>query len=111
MEKTADYIGVLDAAKAIAVHNRHINFVWPNDDLVVTIDTMKAEPERVHPENLQFGQEALGQIAMDALLALPGTEVRFDCKLNALTQGTGHVTLTVATPDGDMDLRAGFAIG
>lgn len=90
-----DRLGILDACKAIAVHNRHINFVWPNDDLVITIDTVKAEPERVHPENLQFGQEALGAIAMEALLKLPNTAVRFGHKVTALTQGEKH-----ATPDG-----------
>lgn len=104
-------LGIRGAANKIAVHNRHINFVWPNDDLVITIDKLKAEPERTYPENLQFGQEVLGQIARDALLTYPATEIRFNIRLKSLTQGAGHVTLTVTAPDGDIDLRAGFAIG
>ena len=57
-------LGILDAAEKIGIQHRHINFVWPNDDLVITIATVKAEPNRVHPHNLQFGQEALGAIAI-----------------------------------------------
>lgn len=53
----------------------------------------------------------LGQIALDALRTYPGTAIRFNIRLKSLTQGAGHVTLTVTTPDGDIDLWAGFAIG
>ncbi len=71
-------LDILDAAEKVGIQNRHINVVWPNDDLVITIDTVTAEPNRVHPHNLQFGQEALGAIAMEALLKLPGSEVLFN---------------------------------
>lgn len=106
-----DRLGILDAAEKVGIQNRHINFVWPQDDLVITIDTVKAEPDRVHPHNLQFGQEALGQIAMDALLKLPNTSVHFNHRVKALSQGEHHATVTVDTPDGEKTLRAKWVIG
>lgn len=106
-----DRLGILDAAEAVGIQNREINFVWPDDDLVITIDTVKAEPERVHPHNLQFGQEALGAIAMEALLTHPDTSVRYSSKVKSLTQGAEHATVTADTPEGEVTLRARYVIG
>lgn len=80
-------LGILNAAEAVGIRNRQINFVWPSDDLVITIDTVKAEPDRSYPHNLQFGQEALGAIAMQTFLTYPGSEVRINPKVKALRQG------------------------
>ena len=80
-------LDILDDAEAVGIQNRQINFVWPADDLVIPIDTVKAEPNRVYPHNLQFRQAALGGIAMTALLTYPGCQVRFDHKVKAISQG------------------------
>lgn len=104
-------LGILDAAEKVGIQNREINFVWPQDDLVVTIDTLKAEPTRTYAHNLHFGQEALGQIAMDAFLTYPKTEVRFSHKVRAISHGAAHATVTVETPDGVKDMRAKWVVG
>ena len=61
-----DRLGTLQDAEKICIQNRHINFVRPQDGIVITIGTVKAEPQRVRAHNLQFGQEALGEVAMNA---------------------------------------------
>jgi 2-polyprenyl-6-methoxyphenol hydroxylase-like FAD-dependent oxidoreductase len=104
-------LGILDDAEAVGIQNRQINFVWPSDDLVITIDTVKAEPSRVYPHNLQFGQEALGALTMNAFLNYPGTGVRFNHKVKGISQGADHATVTVETPDGDRDYQAKYVIG
>lgn len=106
-----DRLGILDDAEKIGIQNREINFVWPNDDIVITIDTVKAEPQRVHAHKLQFGQEALGEIAVNAFLKYPGSSVHFNNKVKAITQGAAHATVTLDTPDGEKDLRAKWVIG
>jgi 2-polyprenyl-6-methoxyphenol hydroxylase-like FAD-dependent oxidoreductase len=104
-------LGILEAAEKVGIQSRHINFVWPNDDMVITIDTVKAEPNRVHPLNPQFSQDALGAIAMEALLQLPDTQVLFNHKLAGIAQTGTNATVTVVTPAGSKSLTADYVIG
>lgn len=40
-----------------------------------------------------------------------GVDLRFQTRLNALTQGTDHVALTLDTPEGEYELKAQWVVG
>ncbi|MEO1018972.1 MAG: FAD-dependent oxidoreductase, partial [Pseudomonadota bacterium] len=61
-------LGLLDDAIRVGVQCPVVNWVWPADDHIIRLDVKKAEPTRVYPYNVHFGQELLGEMAMNALL-------------------------------------------
>src|SRR5918997_2267859 len=64
-----------------------------------------------YPYNVHLGQHELAAIALRHLERIPGTQVLFGARLTALEQDAAGVTATVATKDGERQLRAAWAVG
>ncbi|MEO0398693.1 MAG: NAD(P)/FAD-dependent oxidoreductase [Pseudomonadota bacterium] len=104
-------LGIVDKAEEVGVRCGRINWVWPADDLVLPIYTKQAEPNRVYPYNIHFGQEVLGSFAMDAFLKHSQSDVRFDHRVTAIDQGVNGATVKCETPSGVELLHADWVIG
>jgi 2-polyprenyl-6-methoxyphenol hydroxylase-like FAD-dependent oxidoreductase len=64
-----------------------------------------------YPYNIHLGQHRLAEIALRRLNGFTHASVRFNTRLEGLTQDDGGVTLQVMTPGGPEQLRADWVIG
>ncbi|MEM6650530.1 MAG: FAD-dependent oxidoreductase [Pseudomonadota bacterium] len=104
-------LGIVHKAEEIGVHCDKINWVWPADDFILPIHTKQAEPNRVYPYNIHFGQEVLGAFAMEAFLKHKESEVRFNHQVVAIDQHKTGATVKCETPNGTELLHADWVIG
>lgn len=64
-----------------------------------------------HPYRLQCEQWKLSGALLAALKDAPNAELRFDTRVETVTQDGDGVTVTATGPDGALDLRARFCVG
>ena len=67
--------------------------------------------ETPYAYNVHLGQHELAAIALEHLERLPGARVSFSARVTDLAHDRGGVTVAVATPDGPLELHAGWLIG
>lgn len=60
------------------------------------------------PYNIHLGQDRLAKIARDRLAEMPNAEIRFDARLERLSQDADGMTLTIG---GGEELRAKWVVG
>ena len=67
--------------------------------------------ETPYAYNVHLGQHELAAIALEHLERLPGARVSFSARVTDLAHDRGGVTVAAATPDGPLELHAGWLIG
>ena len=67
--------------------------------------------ETPYAYNVHLGQHELAAIALEHLERLPGARVSFSVRVTDLAHDRGGVTVAAATPDGPLELHAGWLIG
>jgi 2-polyprenyl-6-methoxyphenol hydroxylase-like FAD-dependent oxidoreductase len=105
-------LGLLPDLQQIGVL-KHAYHYWTRDHVLLGhIDMGVLRPEdTAYPYNLHLGQPMLAQIILHHLLSVPGAEVRWRHRVNAVAQSTDHVTVTVATDEGEKTLQAPWLVG
>ncbi|MEM8986924.1 MAG: FAD-dependent oxidoreductase [Pseudomonadota bacterium] len=104
-------LGLLEQADRAGVRCPVVNWVWPADDFIIRLDVKKAEPTRVYPYNIHFGQEVLGAMAMEAFLKHSQSEMRFNHHVVGIDQGPDGATVTCETPNGTELFHGDWVIG
>ena len=105
-------LGLLEEAEAIGYRNSHFSMRWPATGEVVRTDMRdNPDPGQTITHNLHFGQHLLAELVMSHLLRFPHAHVLWSHRLTGLAQADDGVRLTVETPDGETELRAGWVVG
>ena len=97
---------------------------YPNNMVFVTrlaghelarfANAFNASPERsdLYPEHGQWiPQYKLEMVLLEKARSLPTVEVRFDTTFLSATQDDEHVTVDLASPDGELQVKARYLIG
>lgn len=105
-----DSLGILTDALAIGVRGQALDFRRFATGEVVRLDLSVLNGVVEFPYNLHLGQDALGRIALEHLLRLPNTSIRWNTEVTAVAQDGHSVTVTVNTPDGPAEHRAAWAV-
>lgn len=103
-------LGLLDEALRVGVRCPVVNWVWPADDHIIRLDVKKAEPTRVYPFNVHFGQELLGEMAMNAFLEHSQAQVCFNHSVVDIQQGPNGARVNCETPRGSEYFSADWVI-
>ena len=82
-----------------------------NEGVVAEFDLGLLKNDTRFPFRLQLEQYALSVAAYDALLRLPGADVRFGHEVTGVRLGGDHVVLDVATSSGPQQVSAPYVVG
>jgi 3-(3-hydroxy-phenyl)propionate hydroxylase len=82
-----------------------------SEGLVAEFDLGLLADETRYPYRLQLNQQHLVRFLYERLLGDERAELLFGCRFLAAEQTTDGVEVTVATPDGDVRIRAAHLIG
>lgn len=105
-------LGLSDEAHEIGLSSGEFMMHWLETGERVSSDMRDAlEPGQEFDHNLHFGQHILADLVISHLARLPGTQVLWNHRVTALTQGSDHVTLSCETPEGERALTANWVIG
>ncbi len=107
-----DRLGLLEEADAIGYRNSCFAMRWPATGEVVRTDMRdNPDPGQTITHNLHFGQHLLAELVERHLLRFLHARVLWNHRLTDLAQTGDGVRLTVETPDGEMQLQAGWVVG
>lgn len=105
-------LGMIEDAAAIGFPSSTFKMHWLDTGEAVESDMKDAlDPGQEFDHNLHFGQHIFAELVMKHLAPLPNAEVLWSHRVTALVQDGEGVTLTVETPDGEREMRAGWVIG
>jgi 2-polyprenyl-6-methoxyphenol hydroxylase-like FAD-dependent oxidoreductase len=106
-----DRLGILREAEERGFRKQDYAYLVHETGEWIPFDLELLADDTDYPYNVHLGQHELAAIALRHLERIPGTQVLFDARLTDLTQDAGGVTATVATPGGERELRAAWAVG
>ncbi len=107
-----DALGLLPDLSQIGVLKSAYHYWTRAHVLLGHLDMAVLRPQdTAYPYNLHLGQPALAATILRHLLQVPGAEVRWNHKVTAVVQRDDNVQVSVATPDGELALRAQWLIG
>jgi len=107
-----DRLGLLEEALAIGLATADFCYHVPEFGIRIHVDTKIGLPaDEPYPCNLAFGQHILAKLVMSHLQRLPNARVLFNHRVVALSQDSSGVTLTIDTPQGREEMRAGWVVG
>lgn len=106
-----DRLGILREAEEQGFRKQDYAYLVHETGEWIPFDLELLADDTDYPYNVHLGQHELAAIALRHLEQIPGTQVLFDARLTELTQDAGGVTATVATPGGERELRAAWAVG
>ena len=106
-----DRLGILREAEEQGFRKQDYAYLVHETGEWIPFDLELLADDTDYPYNVHLGQHELAAIALRHLERIPGTQVLFDARLTGLTQDGSGVTATVATPTGERELRAAWAIG
>jgi 2-polyprenyl-6-methoxyphenol hydroxylase-like FAD-dependent oxidoreductase len=110
--KILDQLGLLDEALAIGLATTDFCYHVPEFGIRIHVDTKIGLPaDEPHPYNLAFGQHILARLVMSHLQRLPNARVLFNHRVVGLDQDASGITVTVETPQGREQMRAGWLVG
>ena len=106
-----DRLGILREAEEQGFRKQDYAYLVHETGEWIPFDLELLADDTDYPYNVHLGQHELAAIALRHLERIPGTQVLFDARLTGLTQDGSGVTATVATPGGERELRAAWAVG
>ena len=105
-------LGMIEDAEAIGFPSSTFKMHWLETGEAVESDMKDAlDPGQEFDHNLHFGQHILADLVIGHLARHPHAEVLWNHEVTALEQDDDGVTLTVETPEGTQQMRAGWLIG
>jgi 2-polyprenyl-6-methoxyphenol hydroxylase-like FAD-dependent oxidoreductase len=104
-------LGILEEAEGLGFLKQDYAYVVRRTGERIQYSLEVLDGHTAHPYNVHLGQHRLAEIAMRRLMDLPNTSVHFSTRLRRLTQDSQGVTLSVNSPGGPRELRAGWVIG
>ena len=109
--RVLDRLGLLEEARRIAVYNETLQFLVRRTGKSYRINSAVLKGDTEYPYHLHFGQDVLAGMVQQRLLQLPGTQVRFNTRVESLVQDAAGVTVTVSTSESREQLRCGWLVG
>jgi 3-(3-hydroxy-phenyl)propionate hydroxylase len=106
-----DQLGILDDMKRLGFTNPELCIVVLKTGEKIRLNINALAGEVTHPYQVHLGQDRLADIALAHLEGFPQARVRWNTRLTALSQNSAGVALQAHTPDGPIELRAGWVIG
>jgi 3-(3-hydroxy-phenyl)propionate hydroxylase len=104
--------GVVEAMIDQGLICPHWQFRDRQSSVIATFDLGRLKDDTAHPYRLQCEQWRLTRMLRDRLAENPDVTFLYDRRATDVTQEAGHVTLTVALPDGSEERHQGrFLIG
>ncbi len=103
----------LGVAEAVQAHTRDVpayEFRSANDELLISINT-PAETPSGWKGGYMFHQPGLEEVLRLSLQDLPGAQVKLGWRLNTFAQDKEGVTATIASPEGEQQIRARYLVG
>lgn len=102
--KLLDELGVFEDAKAIGIVKHDYQFRERDTGAITRMNSALLVGHTDYPFNLHLGQHELAEIILKHLSRLPGIEVRWNSRVQAVTQESGRVTVTVEAGSGTYDV-------
>lgn len=110
--KILDRLGLLADALEIGLATTDFCYHVPEFGIRIHVDTKVGLPEdEPYPYNLAFGQHILAQLVMRHLQRLPNARVLFNHRVVGLAQDSSGIAVSVDTPQGRTEMRAGWLVG
>lgn len=104
-------LGILDEALARGLMHRvwSLSVLASDERMFFDLDVIADDVE--HPYTLHLAQEALGEIIMARLGALPNVHLESNTRVLRLAQDDSGVTVTADSPDGPREYRSAWVVG
>lgn len=96
-------------ARAFLTHELKLHFRLIGETVEVTLAVLEGFAK--YPFFLSVGQQVLADIIIGHLARLPNAQVRWNTRVESLTQDEKSVNVRVSTPSGPQELRAKWLIG
>ncbi|MBI3514644.1 MAG: FAD-dependent monooxygenase [Proteobacteria bacterium] len=104
-------LGITERLLAIGIKVPHWQIRDRHAGVIAQFDLGVLANDTPYPYRLHCEQHKLTPIARDLLMALPGTAIRFGCRLVDATQSSGGAVATVETAAGPERIAGSYLIG
>jgi 2-polyprenyl-6-methoxyphenol hydroxylase-like FAD-dependent oxidoreductase len=107
-----DKLGLLDELKIAGILKQDYQFRTVDGKILAAPSMSVLTPQdTAYPYNLHMPQHELARVILKHLLAIPGTQVRWNTRVSGVTQDADGVTLTLETNDANDELYCDWLVG
>jgi 3-(3-hydroxy-phenyl)propionate hydroxylase len=104
-------LGLTEPLLAMGIRVPHWQMRDRRAGIVAQFDLGLLARDTRYPFRLHCEQHKLTPVARDLLALLPGTDIRFGCRLVDIAQNADRVIATVETPEGPTEIAGAYLVG